>query len=121
MAAVLREEKFVEARIARLESDVAHIRTDVSELKQEMGEFRKDLGSVKETLAGHQGQFAALRAEIQGLRVEMNVKFEVITGKIESFRAEMVGKIAETRVWMLTALGGVLLGIANIVLQLVRH
>jgi hypothetical protein len=33
MAAVLKEDDFVEARIAKLESDVGHIRSDVAETK----------------------------------------------------------------------------------------
>jgi uncharacterized coiled-coil protein SlyX len=106
MAAVLKEEEFVEARIARLESDVAHIRTDVSELKKEMGEVRRDigdvrkeLGSVKEILAGHQGQFAALRVEMNGL--------------VGSLRAEMIAKIAENRVWTLMTLAGVVVMVLN--------
>jgi len=44
MAAVLKEEDFVEARIARLESDVANIRSDVSELKTDMRELKKGAG-----------------------------------------------------------------------------
>jgi predicted nucleic acid-binding Zn-ribbon protein len=104
MAAVLKEEDFVEARIARLEADVAHIRTDISDLKKDMGEVKKDV--------------ADLRVEISDLRGEVNEKIGGLRGEMLAMGATLSGKIdkvmLETRLWVV---GGALC----VLLQFLSH
>jgi chromosome segregation ATPase len=95
MAAVLKEEHLVEARIARLEADVAHIRSDVSKLENDMGEVKKGLSD--------------LRVEVSDLRGELRTMGAALTGKIDK-------AIAETRLWILV-LGGILAVLMNVLSQ----
>ena len=92
MAAVLREEDFVEARIARLEADVAHIRTDISDVKKDVGELKEDVSDLKVGLTG--------------LRGEMNAMGEKLSGRIDK-------AILETRVWILSGAIAALLALLS--------
>ena len=105
MAAVLKEEDFVEARIARIESDVAHIQTDISDLKSDVRELKKEMGKTNDTIG-------ALRADMGRQFGEANEKYIELWGEIKLLRQEMktmfatldakIDKVAaETRLWVL--------------------
>jgi outer membrane murein-binding lipoprotein Lpp len=81
MAAVLKEEDFVEARIARLESDVAHLRSDMTEVRADIRELQHDVSELKASVAG-------------------------LYGKVDALREEMKRHNAQTRVWMLMIICG---------------
>ena len=95
MAAVLKEEDFVEQRIARLESDVAHMRTDISELKSDFRETRKEIGDIRVDLVR-------------------------LDGKVEALDVKIDKKAAENRVWTLMTFAGVLVSVANVVFHWVK-
>jgi len=110
MAAVLQEEDFVEARIARLEADVVNIRTDVSELKADVREIRKEVGAIRLQMVQKIGE----------LRNEMYEKIEALRGEMRALSAKIDKKAAETRVWTLMTLAGVLVSVTNVVFHWVK-
>jgi predicted RNase H-like nuclease (RuvC/YqgF family) len=75
MSAVVKEEDFVEARIARLESDGAHIRSDVSEMKTDIRELKKIIGDLKCRVIG-------LRSEIQRLDIRLSGEIRNLDAKL---------------------------------------
>lgn len=99
MAAMLKEEDFVEARIARLEADVAHMRSDISELKTDMGEVKKDVSDLK--------------VKVSDLRGDMKEGFATLDAKIDKVAAD-------TRVWVMVTFVGIAANIANLVLHFVK-
>ena len=104
MAAVLKEEDFVEARIARIESDVAHIQTDISDLKSDVRELKKEMKETNE--------------KIGGLRADMNKELGALRGEMLTMGATLGGKIdkgvLQTRLW-------VAMGALCFLVQLLSH
>jgi archaellum component FlaC len=99
MAAVLKEEDFVEARIARIESDVAHMRTDISELKADFRDLKGEMGELKKDVGD-------LKVGLTGLRGDMNALGEKLSGRIDK-------AILETRIWMLSGAMAALLALLS--------
>jgi uncharacterized coiled-coil protein SlyX len=98
MAAVLKEDDFVEARIARLESDVAHIRTDIADMKQDIGEVKKDVAGLRADLGALRADMneadgslrAEMNREIGSVRADMTRQFGAVNEKITALRGEML-------------------------------
>lgn len=122
MAAALKEDGFVEARIARLESDVAHMRSDISKLENDMGEVKKGVSDLRVEVSNLRGE---MNEKIGGLRADMtreigsvNERIIDLHGETHAMGATLSGKIdkaiAETRLWIL---GGVLAVLMNVLSQ----
>ena len=99
MSAVLKEEDFVEARIARLESDVAHIRTDVAEAKTDIRELNNGIGVLKEKAV-----------ELSGDIKKLDVKVDKTAADL---RAEIVKASLSITIWVI--------GLILVVLGVMAH
>ena len=71
MSAVLKEEDFVEARIARLESDVAHIRSDMSEAKTDIRELKSGVGDLNKKVVELGGDIKSLDIKVDKTAAEL--------------------------------------------------
>jgi predicted nucleic acid-binding Zn-ribbon protein len=89
MSAVLKEEDFVEARIARLESDVAHIRSDVSEMKTDIRELKQGVGDLNKKVAEISG-------EIKNVDARLDAKIDKVAAVLQ---AEIAKSLSSVRVW----------------------
>ena len=98
-AAVLKEEDFVEARIARLEADVTNVRSDISELKSDMREVKKDVLDLK--------------VKVSELGGEMKAMFATLDAKIDK-------AALQTRLWFLMVLVPALVSASNVVWHWVK-
>ena len=99
MAAVMREGDFVEARLARVESDVEHIRGDLSEVKTDIRELKKNAQGLK-------GEVAALRSE-------MKEGFAKLCGEMNLLGSDLRREMLLTRIWTLAQLGAMAVLIAR--------
>ena len=114
MSAVMKEEDFVEARIARLESDVAHIRSDMSEMKTDIRELKHEVGGLKEKHGELHGEFKELRGEFKALDAKLDASVKMLL-------AEIAKSAANTRVWMVLALVASLTGLADFLWKVLEH
>ena len=85
MSAVLKEEDFVEARIARLESDVAHIRTDVSEAKTDIRELNNGVGVLKEKAVELSGDIKKLDVKVDKTAAELRTEIAKASNSVRNW------------------------------------
>ena len=91
------DETFMEARIARIESDVAHMKSDISNIQLDVRELRGDMKAANDAIA----DVGAGDFEVAVLKVRRSIRAAILTNTISQLltAGAILGAVGHALKW----------------------